>query len=153
MTDPLLDYEQQNIDPIELQNTLIGFLGQTYSEVSKFDSNLVSPNPFLAPKKQEFEKIAERVIQEVSLPKKQSVVHPVNNNIQRTQQPTAFIDTGVILPPAPNDPNQMEFNFNNSVTAKTINSKLEDLEKRIKKLDSNIEKMLLLLESHDSKNS
>ena len=151
MTDPLLGYEEQNIDPVELQNTLIGFLGQTYSEVSKFDSNLVSPNPFLAPKKQEFEKIAERVIQEVGM-KKPPVVHPVDIN-QRNPVPTAFIDTGKILPPALDDPNQMEFKFDNSITAKTINSKLEDLEKKLKKLDSNIAKVLSLLESHESKNS
>lgn len=150
MTDPFLNLQEQNIDPIDLKNTLIGFLGQTYSEVSKFDNNIVSPNPFLAPKKQEFEKIAEKVLQEVSSSKTPNVSYPVNESISRRQPPTAFIDTGVVLPPAPNDPNQMEFTFDNSITAKTINSKLEDLEKRLKKLDNNIAKMLSLLESHES---
>lgn len=153
MSDPLLNFQEQNIDPVDLKNTLIGFLGQTYSEVSKFDNNIVSPNPFLAPKKQEFERIAERVIQEVSVSKTPNVSYPVNETAPRRPQPTAFIDTGVILPPAPNDPNQMEFTFDNSITAKTINSKLEDLEKRLKKLDNNVAKVLSLLESHESENS
>ena len=52
MEQSLTELEEQNIDPRELQATLMGFLGQTYQEISRYDSNLVSPNAFLAPKKE-----------------------------------------------------------------------------------------------------
>ena len=137
MTDPLLNSAfDEYIDPAEEHATLVQFLGQTYSEISKYDSHLVSVNPFLAPKKQEFEKTAQMVLNETK------------NKVQQNNTPTyhlppappphhvlvnqpanpPFVDLG--RPPTPpplNDPNQMEFSFDNSVTAKSINEKLEKI--------------------------
>lgn len=143
------DFNEQIFSPQEIQSTLVGFLGHTYGEIAKYDQNIVAPNAFLAPKKAEFQRVAEKVMNEVTQ------THINSNNIppQRQVTPTAFIDTGVVLPPAPNDPNQMEFKFDNSVTANTINNKLEDIDKKIKRLDNLITKVLSLLESYETKNS
>ena len=50
----------------------------------------------------------------------------------------------------------MEFSFDNSVTAITINNKLEDIEKKLKKLDTLLQKVLQFVESketvHEPKN-
>lgn len=149
-----VSFEDQNT-PEEVKKTLIQFLGQTYQDVSHYDSNIVSPNQFLSPKKYEFQKTAEKVMQEalgapsrVPVNPNGAVVHPTNTN----QPPRPYIDGGNRVPPPANDPNQMEFTFDNSVTAITINTKLEDLEKRIKKLDKLMEKVIGLLESNESKN-
>jgi hypothetical protein len=150
MSDPLLDtFEGQKLSPKEINDTLLSFLGHTYKEVSKFDSNLVSPNPFLAPKKQEFQNIASKVMQET-----QMMLNP-NVNQQRTPIHThnQINDTQDQVLVQQNDPNQMEFSFDNSITAKTINTKLEDLEKRIKSIDNTLYKVLSLLEQYDSENS
>ena len=64
MEQSLTELEEQNIDPRELQATLMGFLGQTYQEISRYDSNIVSPNAFLAPKKEEFQRTAETIMRE-----------------------------------------------------------------------------------------
>jgi predicted acylesterase/phospholipase RssA len=144
-------FEDQNT-PEEVRKTLIQFLGQTYKDVSQYDSNIVSPNQFLSHKKHEFQKTAEKVMQEAlggpRIPVSSGpVIHPTPIN----QPPRPYLDGGNVNPPPPNDPNQMEFSFDNSVTAITINSKLEDIEKRIKKLDKLMEKVVVFLEN-ESKN-
>lgn len=158
MSDPLFNSAFDDyIDPAEEHATLVNFLGQTYSEISKYDSHLVSTNQFLAPKKQEFQRTAERVLGETKKPV--NLNQPINpysppqiQHIPHNHAP--FIDTGRQPPPAAlNDPNQLEFSFDNSVTAKSIDEKLENLEKRMKKLDTMLSKVLSYLESHESENN
>jgi hypothetical protein len=157
MIDPLLqtpDYND-NIDPLEIQKTLMGFLGQTYTEISKYDSHLVATNQFLSPKKEEFQRTAEQVLREVRGGMQpqitQSTQQPQLHQPQITARP--FIDTNTAPPPPPPfDPNQMEFSFDNSVTAKLINTKLDDIEKRIKRLDIALQKVLSYLDSHETEN-
>ena len=151
MIDPLLGNTDQNdLPPEEIRKTLMGFLGQTYQEIAKFDSNLINTNPFLSPKKEEFKTLAEKVIQEsVGIPNRQhslslqnqSHVHHVGTNfVPPIQQPQ--INT---------DPNQMEFSFDNSITAITINNKLESLERKINNIDKLINTMISSLEGYDAK--
>jgi len=157
MIDSLLqtsDYND-NIDPVEIQKTLMGFLGQTYTEISKYDSHLVATNQFLSPKKEEFQRTAEQVLREVRggmQPRiAQSIPQPQLHEPQIAARP--FIDTNTAPPPPPPfDPNQMEFSFDNSVTAKLINTKLDDIEKRIKRLDITLQKVLSYLNSHETEN-
>lgn len=166
MENSLNELEEQNIDPRELQATLMGFLGQTYQEISKYDNNLVSPNAFLSPKKEEFQRTAETImreaIQSTSGSPNRPTVYP--NNVPRQIQPQQpqqnnqpFLETGKFVPPPANDPNQLEFSFDNSVTAITINNKLEDIEKKLKKLDTLLQKVLQFVESketvHEPKNT
>jgi len=157
MVDPLLqNYNfNDNIDPVEVQKTLLGFLGQTYSEISKYDSHLVSTNQFLSPKKQEFQRTAEQVLREVRggiQPQQQTVQSISQYHPQQTVVP--FVDTNT-APSTPHslDPNQMEFSFDNSITAKSIDAKLDDIEKRIKRLDITLQKVLSFIESHETQNS
>ena len=164
MSDPLFESAFNDyIDPAEEEATLINFLGQTYSEISKYDSHLVSVNPFLAPKKQEFERTAQRILDETKHKNIQQQFQPPIQQPQPYYQPqpqpyqgspVPYIDLGK-PPTVPqlNDPNQLEFSFDNSVTAKSIDEKLDNLEKRLKKLDTMLSKVLSYLESHESQNN
>ena len=169
MFDPLSQNHDfnENIDPVEAQKTLMGFLGQTYSEISRYDNHLVSTNQFLAPKKEEFQRTAEQVLREVRggiQPQMQSQIQPQMQSQIQPQMPrnqlhaqqmsvVPFVDTNTAPPvPDPSDPNQMEFSFDNSITAKSIDAKLDDIEKRIKRLDIALQKVLLYIESHETKN-
>jgi outer membrane protein OmpA-like peptidoglycan-associated protein len=164
MSDPLFESAFNDyIDPVEEEATLINFLGQTYSEISKYDSHLVSVNPFLAPKKQEFERTAQRILDEtkhknIQQPQQHYQRQPQPNYQPQPQpyqgSPVPYIDLGK-PPTVPqlNDPNQLEFSFDNSVTAKSIDEKLDNLEKRLKKLDTMLSKVLSYLESHESQNN
>ena len=153
MSDPLNGQYEQNIDPIELQQTLAGFLGQTYQEISRYDSHLVSANPFLAPKKEEFHRTAQKVFQEAKI----ASGHIPHQNTPRVHHSPQVpqVTQHVVQPQQQElvDPNQLEFCFDNSVTAISINNRLDDLEKRLKKLDSCIHKVLSLLEHDDTKDS
>lgn len=155
--------DQFDISQEELQKTLIGFLGHTYKEVSQFDSRLVSANNTLAPKKQEFHNIANKVFQETLSHNSGQI--PVGNvqhnnghhqqiqpngaqNVHASQytQPPQLVQTPVV------DPNQLEFSFDNSVTALSIDKRLTDIENRLKKLDITLAKVLVLLEQNDTTN-
>jgi outer membrane protein OmpA-like peptidoglycan-associated protein len=149
---------EYDISPEELQKTLIGFLGHTYKEVSQFDSRLVSPNNTLTPKKQEFQNIANKVFQEALTPNTGQI--PVGN-VQHNPVHSQHIQPNIAhqnllhpqIPQQPqHDPNQLEFSFDNSVTALTIDKKLTDIENRLKKLDNTLSKVLVLLESNDPTN-
>jgi outer membrane protein OmpA-like peptidoglycan-associated protein len=152
--------DEFDISQEELQKTLIGFLGHTYKEVAQFDSRLVSANNTLAPKKQEFHNIANKVFQEALTPNSGQIpignVH--HNNVHHQQiQPTNLVHQNVqptlqfIQAPVV-DPNQLEFSFDNSVTALSIDKRLTDIENRLKKLDITLSKVLVLLEQNDTTN-
>ena len=152
------DNTEYDISPEELQKTLIGFLGHTYKEVSQFDSRLVSPNNTLTPKKQEFQNIANKVFQEALTPNSGQIpVGNVQHNPVHSQhiQPN-IVHQNLVQPQIHQqpqvDPNQLEFSFDNSVTALTIDKKLSDIETRLKKLDITLSKVLGLLESNDTTN-
>jgi hypothetical protein len=152
------DNNEYDISPEELQKTLIGFLGHTYKEVSQFDSRLVSPNTTLAPKKQEFQNIANKVVQEALIPLNTGKI-PVGN-VQHNKVHTQHIQPNVqnqnvpmsqhIIQPPQVDPNQLEFSFDNSVTALSIDKRLTDIENKLKKLDIALSKVLVLLQSNDT---
>lgn len=154
MTDSLSEGNYDvGIDPVDLQNTLIGFLGQTYQEVSRYDANLVQSNQTLTPKKEEFHRVAEKVMQEarqsIGPSPHPQIIQPQQNN---RQQVVVQTHVNTHQQSAPVDQNQMEFSFDNSITAITINNRLDDIEKRIKRLDSTLEKVISLLDHHESKN-
>ncbi len=121
----------------------------------------------MAPKKEEFQRTAETIMREAiqstnGANPNRPTVYP--NNIPRQVQPQQqqqsnqlFLETGKFIPPPANDPNQLEFSFDNSVTAITINNKLEDIEKKLKKLDNLLQKVIQFVENkenvHESKNT
>jgi outer membrane protein OmpA-like peptidoglycan-associated protein len=147
MTQPFI--ENNEINPNELQDILINFLGQTYGEVSRYDSNLLQTNQFLSPKKYEFQKTAEMVLQNI-LPQQPQQLQQLHQ-LQQLQQPQQRQYIPQFVPevqPQP-DPNQLEFNFNDSVTAKTIYNKLEELEKRIKNIDKSLSSVISLLQTYE----
>lgn len=152
------DNNEYDISPEELQKTLIGFLGHTYKEVSQFDSRLVSPNSTLAPKKQEFQNIADKVFKEAISPTTGQIpVGNVHHNVvypQHIQPNVVYPNTPQQQIPQPpqHDPNQLEFSFDNSVTALSIDKRLTDIENRLKKLDNTLAKVLVLLEQNDPTN-
>lgn len=151
---------EYELTPEELQKTLIGFLGHTYKEVSQFDSRLISANQTLSPKKQELENIAQRVMVEAVKPNFQSmnnipingpVQHQLHQQPQHQQYPPQHQQIIQNTPPV--DANQMEFAFDNSITAISINNRLDDIENRLKRLDSAVSKMLVLLQTNDTENT
>jgi hypothetical protein len=155
----MFDYQENpeyELTPAELQQTLIGFLGSTYKEVSQIDNFLVQPNQTLRPIKKGFEDLAQRVIDETVKPHvvkpQPQPQYPIQQNFNYTPQVIQPTHQAIQQIPADHNPDQLEFSFDNSVTAKTIFGKIEDIEKRIKKIDITLSKVLELLQSNDTKN-
>lgn len=155
--EPQPGYNPQDYDPLggisspdELRNVLIGFMGQTYSEVSKFDKHLVSPNVTLRPKTAEFHNMAERLLSEANnicgdrgIQQQRPPV--LGLNMQHQPQ----INKTDIITPSDNpqiqqnfvDPNQLEFKFDNSATAESIQRKLDDIMLKLCAIQDRIDKL------------
>jgi len=140
--------ENHEIHPQELKDILTGFLGQTYGEISKYDANIVSENPFLSPKKREFQMVAEKVLQEAVPSTQRTKQIPVSNHPVHIPQP--YIPQPQNFQPVDNS--QLEFNFDNSITAITINNRLNDIEKLLKKLDKTVSSMVEYLSKYEANN-
>ena len=142
------------IDPDALKNLLIGFMGQTYREVSEFDKNLISSNATLSPKKKQFESMAQKLLNEVNVFAESKTPVPVTGadnaiphikapirpqQIQQTHNPV-YVNT--VNPDVVEvDPNQMEFNFDNSATAQSIQNTLADIMRKLESIESRIDKL------------
>ena len=154
--DPSQGYNPQEYDPLggisssdELKNILIGFMGQTYSEVSKFDKHLVSPNVTLRPKTQEFQNIAEKVLSEAGAVYGDRGTNPQRHNTNPQRQPPVLnivnpvveVNQNPQIQPNYIDPNQMEFSFDESATAISIQRKLEDIMLKLCTIQDKIDKL------------
>jgi hypothetical protein len=141
--------ENHDINPDELRDIMTGFLGQNYVEISKYDANIVSENQFLQPKKREFQMVAEKVFQEIA-PHSQRVNHNIRAPHNVPHNVPQHVSVTQNIPPV--DANQMEFSFDNSITAISINKRLDDIEKILKKLDKTVSSMVELLPKYETKN-
>lgn len=151
------------MDPHDLKNLLIGFMGQTYKEVSKFDNNLISSNASLAPKKTQFQRTAEKLVNEVEglFNLKTPAMNSVDNtnhinrvNIQTNPVSVQMRPQNVNNPETPiveYDPNQMEFNFSSTVTSESIKKLIEDLHRKIDRIEDTLDEMKSSQESVDNK--
>lgn len=142
------EYNPEDLD-IDI-NTMKMFLSQTAKELSNIDRNIISANPHLSPKRMEFEQTAHRILStEIRNPQRRIEASKPNiNNLQsHLMQPQTtnivvpYVDTGEIKK-IDNDPNQLEFKFDNSVTAIMINNKLVQLEKMILSIDKKLQKLI-----------
>lgn len=145
--------EQYNPEDLEIDAfTMKQFLSQTAMELSNIDRNIISSNQHLAPKRMEFEQTARRILSNEIIDARRNA--PSNQQFGTQPQPPQvsnpqpFIDTGVIRK-IDNDPNQLEFKFDNSVTAITINNKLVQLEKFILSIDKKVQKLLELMDDRE----
>lgn len=119
----------------DLKDVLVQFLGQTYNEIRKIDNNIIGSTRHLTQKGNEFEQVATQVLHSVGKVVNdtgpivnQKIVGPViAPHVQAAQQA---------------DLNQLEFEFDNSPTAKNIFASLARLEDKLDRLSSALSKML-----------
>jgi hypothetical protein len=129
----------------ETFETLANFVGQTYNEICKYDQSLISTNSNLNSKREQFKSIAENVLAPPSVNRQQS------HNVPRSPMPLnnqnvkdmPYIDRGIQpLPPPPNDPNQLEFMFDNSEISLKIEKKFDTIVSRLNRIDKTLNQLL-----------
>lgn len=136
----IIDHTQMN--PAVLQREMASFLGGLYGEIKKMDENLIAPSGNLRHSQRDFENIAREALQP---PRVNPNPPPQHHQVPVENQP--FIDRRIQPPPpTAGDPSQLEFDFDNSATAKNILSKLEDLERKLNRIDKATSSILKSLE-------
>jgi hypothetical protein len=120
----------------DVKDILMQFLGQTYSEIHKLDSHIVGTSAHLNPKAHAFKQTATQVLNSIA-------------TAPQVQQQGPAVVVPAVVPAvsmpvvAPDvDRNQMEFNFDNSATAKNIMSKLDTIISRLDRLEKNVANIL-----------
>lgn len=111
----------------ETLDVLKQFLGQTYGELHKLDSNIVGTSQHLTHKSSEFKHTAAKVLDSVVAAPQVRTPGPVVGA-------TVPIALPVTTPVAQPDDNQMEFAFDASATAESIQKSLDRLETKLDKL-------------------
>jgi hypothetical protein len=113
------------------------FVGQTYSQIRMHDAMVVDGRRLT----NEFTGIAENVL----TPTIRRPPHHPQYPPQHHQMPNnaPYIDGNrQPVPPPPNDPNQMEFEFDNSKLSVTIEKKFDSIVNRLNSIDKSIKDLL-----------
>ena len=120
----------------DVKDILMQFLGQTYSEIHKLDSHIVGTSTNLNPKAHAFKQTATQVLNRIATAPQ--VQQPGPAVVMPAAVPA--LSMPVVTPVVDRD--QMEFNFDNSATAKNIMSKLDTIISRLDRLEKNVASVL-----------
>jgi hypothetical protein len=117
----------------DVQGMLQQFIGQTYGELAKLDQNIVGRTQHLRPQSQEFKTIATNILTNI----------PNNRQITQTEapsiQPQNIQPRVQIQPKLPTD--QLEFDFDDSATAKNIFASLKRIEDKLSNISNRLQKL------------
>lgn len=129
----------------ETFDVLANFVGQTYNEICKFDQSLISTNNNLTSKREQFKNIAENVLS-IPTANNRNGARMQQQHVQIPQNQMAYVDRGIdpVAPPA-NDPNQLEFKFDNSEISQKIEKKFDTIINRINRIDKTLTQLLEFL--------
>jgi hypothetical protein len=116
----------------DVKDMLQQFIGQTYGEIAKLDQNIVGRASHLRPQGHEFKNVATNILTNIGTP---ATTAPV-------QQQSVPAPRAVIQPTAP-PPNtgQLEFDFDDSATAKNIFSALKRIEDKLNHISNKLQKL------------
>lgn len=127
---------EEQIDS-EAKDMLMQFMGQTYGELHKLDSFIVGSSQQLQPKSEAFKQTVANVTRTLN-----SNV-PVNRPAQQVVASRPYQPTEAVAPAVPDlDTDQMEFGFDDSVTAMSIDRMLTRIEDKIDRLNNRLNKVL-----------
>ena len=113
------------------------FVGQTYSQIRMHDSMVVDGRKLT----NQFTEIAEDVL----TPTLRRSPHPQFNQAQMPQNMPYIDGNRQPVPPPPNDPNQMEFEFDNSKLSVSIEKKFDTIVSRLNAIDKSIKDLVTSL--------
>ena len=132
-------------DPYDDAMAIRGLFGSVHNELNELNSRLVEESSGLKAKSINKEVMDRDILNLVGA---QPQAQAVNRNI-----PPGMNASGIGNMPSPDivpnvlpDPNQIEFNFDNSATAKDIFNKLHDIEQKVASFSKDLQHITELLE-------
>ena len=120
----------------DVKDILMQFLGQTYSEIHKLDSHIVGTSTNLNPRAHAFKQTATQVLNSIT------TAPQVQQQGPAVVMPAAVPALSMPVAAPVVDRDQMEFNFDNSATAKNIMSKLDTIISRLDRLEKSVASVL-----------
>jgi outer membrane protein OmpA-like peptidoglycan-associated protein len=116
----------------DINNMLTNFIGQTYGEILKLDKNIVGQSQHLKPKSNEFKNLATTILANKPHVTQEGVTQP-----QIQTQPQITITQPIIKPTN----GQLEFDFDDSATAKNIYKTLQRIEDKLNCVFDRLQKL------------
>ena len=141
-----LGSESSQGNPMDDAMAIRGMFGAMHNELNEVNSNIVEQSSGLKARQINKEVMDRDILNLVGAQQPQAQV--MNRNI-----PPGMNASGIGNMPSPDiipnvlpDPNQIEFNFDNSATAQDILNKLDDVEKKVARFSKDLQHITELLE-------
>jgi hypothetical protein len=112
----------------DVKDMLQQFIGQTYGELTKLDQNIVGRSQHLRPQSQDFKSVATNILTNI----------PSTSNAPTTQ---GIAPPRIHVQPTGGNTSQLEFDFDDSATAKNIFASLKRIEDTLTNISNRLQKL------------
>ena len=140
-------------DPYDDAMAIRGLFGSVHNELNELNSRLVEQSSGLKAKninKQVMDRDILNLVgaNQPQVKDRQGLDVTVAENVPYGMNASGIgnMPSPAIVPNVQNDPNQIEFNFDNSATAKDIFNKLHDIEEKVSSYSKDLKTIILLLD-------
>lgn len=134
-------------NPMDDAMAIRGMFGAMHNELNEVNSNIVEQSSGLKARQINKEVMDRDILNLVGRPGQTNMGQGGVNVAAPQNVPYAMNASGIgVTQPTPTDPNQIEFNFDNSATAQDILNKLDDVEKKVARFSKDLQHITELLE-------
>jgi len=134
-------------NPMDDAMAIRGMFGAMHNELNEVNSNIVEQSSGLKARQINKEVMDRDILNLVGRPGQTNMGQGGVNVAAPQNVPYAMNASGIgVAQPTPTDPNQIEFNFDNSATAQDILNKLDNVEKKVARFSKDLQRITELLE-------
>jgi hypothetical protein len=134
-------------NPMDDAMAIRGMFGAMHNELNEVNSNIVEQSSGLKARQINKEVMDRDILNLVGRPGQTNMGQGGIDIAASQNVPYAMNASGIgVTQPTPTDPNQIEFNFDNSATAQDILNKLDDVEKKVTRFSKDLKHITELLE-------
>lgn len=134
-------------NPMDDAMAIRGMFGAMHNELNEVNNNIVEQSSGLKARQINKEVMDRDILNLVGRPGQPNMGQGGVNVTAPQNVPYAMNASGIgVTQPTPTDPNQIEFNFDNSATAQDILNKLDNVEKKVARFSKDLQRITELLE-------
>ena len=134
-------------NPMDDAMAIRGMFGAMHNELNEVNNNIVEQSSGLKARQINKEVMDRDILNLVGRPGQPNMGQGGVNVTAPQNVPYAMNASGIgVAQPTPTDPNQIEFNFDNSATAQDILNKLDNVEKKVARFSKDLQRITELLE-------
>jgi len=134
-------------NPMDDAMAIRGMFGAMHNELNEVNNNIVEQSSGLKARQINKEVMDRDILNLVGRPGQTNMGQGGVNVAAPQNVPYAMNASGIgVTQPTPTDPNQIEFNFDNSATAQDILNKLDNVEKKVTRFSKDLQHITELLD-------